>query len=258
MKMHRKIITLILCISLLPLSAAYASIRDNTYLVFVWTSASSLLTPRWADQFEFDAGDVYRAYTTREGELTGTWIETPVGTSSWFQAYVEKSVETTTTTSTPEETPSGRSGSLVAPQQLKFDINIWGISYEVPLGLFNFSFILGYGAYLGADAVFLGVSTVPGIGGLAFFGSINPASGVQGDTLTVTIGGINTNFQTGETEVIWGDGIENVGTPDVDSTTELSQQIEIANDAPLGLTSVTVTYTGGSVTGVDVFEILEN
>ena len=36
------------------------------------------------------------------------------------------------------------------------------------------------------------------------------------------------------------------------------QQIEIANDAPLGSASVTVTYPGGAVTGLDEFEVLEN
>ena len=104
MKIYYKIFLIALCISLFPLSAGNASIRDNTYVVYIWTPVStSLLNPRWVDQFEFDSGDVFRAYTTKEAQLAGTWIETPLGLSSWFQAFVEKPEETTTTTSEPGE-----------------------------------------------------------------------------------------------------------------------------------------------------------
>ena len=50
-------------------SAAYktspSSVFDITYAVFVWTPVSTLFRPRYIDQFEFKAGDVFSAYTTR-------------------------------------------------------------------------------------------------------------------------------------------------------------------------------------------------
>jgi hypothetical protein len=244
-----------------------SSIFDITYAVLIWTPVSTLFNPRYVDQFEFKAGDVFSAYTTKRGELTGTWIETVVGPSTWFQAWVQKE-ETSTTTTTPATTTTPQTQSTgnlrlnqLNEKQLKFDINIWGVSFTFvpppPLDTFGFSTIFGYGAYLGADAFFLGFASVPGTGEEPEFGSVSPAEGVLGDKITVTITGTNTNFQTGQTKVFWGEGITNVGTPDVDSPTELSQQIEIADDAPLGKTSVSVTFPGGSITGTDEFEIKE-
>ena len=175
--------------------------------LIIWTPAGSPLIPRWADQFEFDAGDVFRAYTTTKAELSGTWIETPLGSSSWFQAYVEKSEESTTTTTTPANTtttiPSFRSpsGSLSTSQKVKYDINLWGLSFLnscliLPFDAFGYSVIIGYGNYLGANATFLGFAAVPGPGKTPSFGGISPNEGEQEQTYTdVTITGVNTKFQ---------------------------------------------------------------
>lgn len=259
MKTHFKILILSICISLLSLSAVQGvSIQDNTYVVFVWTPVSSLLNPRWVDQFEFDSGDVYRAYTTRQAQLTGTWIETPLVelpliSVTWFQAYVEKAEETTTTTTTPATTsaPQVLTRSLLTPQEVKYDINIWGLAYTYSLQFDNpsdpanpfilgFSVLSGNGAYLGADATFWGIAGLGGTGGggggTAKFGSISPNTGTQESTLKdVEITATNTTFQDdGVNEVIFSpaDGItvSNIRTKD---NTTIEVDITIAVDAPL-------------------------
>ena len=288
MKTYSKIIMLILFLSLLPLSALQAeSIKDNTYLVFVWTPAGSPLIPRWADQFEFDAGDVYRAYTTTKGLFTGTWIETelielPNTSLTWFQAYVLRSEESTTTTTTPSTTTitipnfRGFQESLVTPQQVKYDINIWGIAstYTIELPDTNpfddivptigFSLMMGYGNYLGADARFVGIASVQGGGGgggTPAFGSISPEEGVQETTLTsVEITGENTTFRDdGVNAIIFSpdDGLTITNITVQDNTT-VEFDLMISVSASTGPRSVIVTYDNFTkvITGESVFEVL--
>jgi hypothetical protein len=263
---------LILCFSLLPLAVAHAeSITDNTYLVLVWTSQSSLLNPRWGDQFEFDAGDVYRAYTLWEGEITGTWLETelidgPLFSLNWFQAQAGKieEVTTTTTTTAPDENGARLAASSVTPQRVKFDINIYGlvstftiISPDPTLtDPFNtksigFSTMIGWGAYLGADARFLGFAGLQvggggggGVGDPAFC-YIAPDEGEQESTVTnIEITCSNTTFNDdGFNEIIFvpPDGliVKNIAVQD---NTTVEFDLEIAIDAPLGEKSVIVSW----------------
>ena len=248
-------------------SAAYktspSSVFDITYAVFVWTPVSTLFRPRYIDQFEFKAGDVFSAYTSRYGELTGTWIESDIGNGTWFQAWVEKE-ETSTTTTTPSTTTSAitaNASRIQLSDKLDYDINIWGVSSSFtppePFDTFTYSTIFGYGAYLGADAFFLGFARIPGPDDEPSFGSISPEEGEQGQTFEVTITGVNTTFESaGDIEVSLGEGIE-VGSPAVRSDTELRVTITIASDAEAGPRTVTVTYDNNVIFGANVFEVLE-
>ena len=90
------------------------------------------------------------------------------------------------------------------------------------------------------------------------FVSIAPDSVQQGEqNVVVVITGINTQFEevafvdisfTGE-----GITIYNIA---VHSQTEISFKIDIAEDAPPGMRTVTVSYPGGYIVGEDVFEVL--
>jgi hypothetical protein len=232
-----------------------SSVFDITYVVFIWTPVSSLLNPRWVDQFEFKAGDVFSAYTTKRGQLDGTWIESNVGNGTWFQAWVERE-ETSTTTTTPTGTtttiPSvqstGTSG-VIQPKanELKYDINIWGISFNytppAPFDDFVFSTILGYGAYLGADAFFMGFANFPNE---ITCGSITPNQAEQGDTPKLTIGCTNANFlSAGNVEVgfVPSDGIDVIAVSKLNNS-EIEVSIEIAEDADITTRTVTVTIDG--------------
>ncbi len=281
MKIYYKTLLIILCISLLPLSAVHGeSIKDNTYVVFI-----QVPTRIWIDQFEFDAGDVYNAYTTKRAQLTGTWIETELIDTqffslTWFQAYVEKEEEPTTTTTTPETTTTVPglnqffSENLVNSQKVvKYDINIWGLAsiFTVPLIApdgtplsIGFSLLTGYGAYLGADSTFFGIASVTGGGGGGGgepeFGSISPDEGEQEQNLSVEIGGENTTFQDdGPVEIAFipnnGDlTVSGVNTVDNDT---IEFNLAISSDAEIVFRSVTVTYDDGNkfVTGLNVFEV---
>jgi hypothetical protein len=267
MKKLYKNLLITICITLMPLSSVLASVSDNNYLVFIWTPTSTLINPQWVDQFEFDAGDVFRVYTTRETELTGTWFETPLGSLTWFQGYVESEEEsTTTTTPATSTTPTIQSGSMIRPlrETSKYDINLWGVSYEFvpppPLDTFGYSIILGYGAYLGVNATFLGLASIPGPGDEPSFGGISPDEVVQEQSYTdVTITGVNTKFQDDPPVTITftpSDGltIKNIS---VISNTRIEFDLDVATNASTGSRSVTVTYDGGSklIAGANVFEV---
>jgi hypothetical protein len=276
MKIYYKMLLIILLISLFPLSAVHAeSIKDNTYVVLI-----QVPNRIWIDQFEFDAGDVYRAYTTKRAQLTGTWIETELIDTqffslTWFQAFVEKEEEpTTTTTTTVPEVPQLPSSNLVTSQQVKYDINIWGFAYiftipllapdgtELSIGL---SLMTGYGAYLGADSTFWGLAGFTGGGGgggTPAFGSISPDSGQKESTLTaVEITGENTTFQDdGVNSIIFSpdDGLT-ISNISVQNNTTVRFDLEISASASTGSRSVIVTYDNFTkvITGESVFEVTE-
>ncbi len=267
MKRIHKSILLSVCIALLPLSAVQASVSDNVYAVFIWTPVSSLINPKWVDQFEFDAGDVFRVYTTREGELTGMWMETPLGSSTWFQAFVEREEEeTTTTTPATTTTPTIQSGSVIKPQRevSTYDVNLWGLSFEfippAPFDTFGYSVIVGYGAYLGVNAAFIGVASIPGPGEEPSFGGISPDVVVQEQSYTdVTITGVNTTFQDDPPVVIAispDDGLT-ISNISIISNTRIEFDLDVATNASTGSRSVTVTYDGGSklIAGANVLTV---
>jgi hypothetical protein len=246
-----------------------SSVFDITYVVYIWTPVSTLFNPRYIDQFEFKAGDVFSAYTTRRGELTGTWIESDLGNRTWFQAWVERE-ETSTTTTTPTETttttPLGQStgtSRLIQPKanELKYDVNIWGISFNytppAPFNTFTFSTILGYGAYLGADAFFMGFANFPTE---ITCGSVSPSEAEQGDSLTVTIGCTNANFlSAGNIDVSFsGNNDITVSDPSVKNNNEITVSIQIDADAEISDRTVTVIIDGIAAPASTKFKVKEN
>jgi hypothetical protein len=125
----------------------------------------------------------------------------------------------------------------------------------------TFRAIIGAGAYLGANVVFIGFSTPPIPGEDPKFGSISPGEGKQESTLTdVTITGVNTTFQD--------DGVDNIGFSPPEgvtvsnistiSNTKIEFDLTIADNAPIEVKSVIVTYDNSSIiiSGINVFEIL--
>lgn len=82
--------------------------------------------------------------------------------------------------------------------------------------------------------------------------SITPASGSQGETLTVTIAG---QYLTGATDVDLGSDIT-VNSYTVDSDTQITASISIAAGITAGTTDVEVTTGGGTATLADGFTIL--
>lgn len=295
MKNLCKIALLSMCIFLIALSVVHAeSIKDNTYRVIIWTPISSLLNPRWVDQFEFDAGDVFRAYTQNASTLTGTWIETELIETNltgvdtdqfryafamtWFQAFVDEAEETTTTTTTPEPEPELLPQMFITPQSVKYEIFLQGMAYTWTIVLnrdgipdtaddqtFEISFMTGRGAYLGADSAFWGSAGITGGGGGggggdATFGSISPEEGTQEAILSVEIGGTNTTFQDdGPVEIAFipnNDDLTISGKNTVDNET-IEFTLEIDTNAEIGTRTVVVTYDDGnqSVTGDNVFTV---
>jgi hypothetical protein len=75
--------------------------------------------------------------------------------------------------------------------------------------------------------------------------TLNPNQGQQGQTLTVNVTGLNTNFVQGTTAATFGAGIS-VNSVTVNSATSLSVSLAIANNALLGSRDVTIT------TGVEI------
>ena len=241
------------------------SISDITYSVFIWTESGGIV-PKYFPQFEFDAGDVFKAtsVSSEYSELTGTWTETDFVAFTHFTARVETSDETTTTTTA--DSPATQDILIpqsIEPEQTSFLINLWGLSFDFtpppPFDTIAFSMLFGAGAYLGADVFFTGFAgTEPDI---PEFGSISPNEGKQESTLTgVTITGKNTKFQDKppvEVSFTPDDGLT-VSSISTISNTEIEFDLTIAVDAPTTFRGVTVTYDGGSIIISDsnVFEVL--
>ena len=277
MKSSFKIILLSIGILFLSLSVSYAtnetdplssdvsyqiqpsSIDDLIYLLFVQGPAS-LYTPT----FEFEAGNSLKVINAshKYSELTGIWQEVEFPSFSYIQAQVEESETVTTTTITIPATTNLMLDRFETTEQAKFLINLWGISFaSLPPPFASVGMLVGAGAYLGANVVFIGFTTVPIPGEEPEFGSISPGEGKQESTLTdVTITGINTTFQD--------DGVDNIGFSPPEgvtvsnistiSNTKIEFDLTIAVDAPIEVKSVIVTYDNSSIiiSGINVFEIL--
>jgi hypothetical protein len=278
MKSSFKIIFLSIGILFLSLSVSYAtnetdplssdvsyqiqpsSINDLIYLLIV-KGPEKLFYPT----FEFEAGNSLKVISASHeyGELTGTWQEVDFALFSYFQAQVEESetVTTTTTTAAPATT-NLMSDRFETTETTKFLIDLWGISFaSLPPPFASVGMLVGAGAYLGANVVFIGFASVPIPGEEPEFGSISPGEGKQESTLTdVTITGVNTTFQD--------DGVDNIGFSPPEgvtvsnistiSNTKIEFDLTIADNAPIEVKSVIVTYDNSSIiiSGINVFEIL--
>jgi len=233
------------------------SIDDLTYLLFV-KGPERLYTPT----FEFEAGNSLKVVGASHeyGELTGIWQEVDFPTFSFFQAQVEESETVTTTTTTTPTTRNLMLDRFETTEKTKFLINLWGISFaSLPPPFDSVGMVLGAGAYLGANVVFIGFTSTPGEE--PKFGSISPSEGTQETTLTdVTITGINTTFQDDPpVDIVFlpDDGltISNISTI---SNTKVEFDLQIAVDAPTTSRTVTVTYDNNTkfITKVSAFTVL--
>jgi len=233
------------------------SIDDLTYLLFV-KGPERLYTPT----FEFEAGNSLKVIGASHeyGELTGIWQEVDFPTFSFFQAQVEESETVTTTTTTTPTTRNLMLDRFETTEKTKFLINLWGISFaSLPPPFDSVGMVLGAGAYLGANVVFIGFTSTPG--DEPKFGSISPSEGTQETTLTdVTITGINTTFQDDPpVDIVFlpDDGltISNISTI---SNTKVEFDLQIAVDAPTTSRTVTVTYDNNTkfITKVSAFTVL--
>ena len=235
-----------------PYQIQPTSIDDLTYLLFV-------KGPRrlYAPTFEFEAGNSLKIIGASHeySELTGIWQEVDFTTFSFFQAQVEES-ETVTTTTTAPVTTNLMMDRFETTEKTKFLINLYGISFaSLPPPFDSVGMLLGAGAYLGANVVFIGFTSTPGEE--PEFGSVNPREGEQGQTLDVIVTGINTTFESASTIIIdFGEGI-NVGSPGVKNDTELNVEISIDDEAKVGARTVTVTYNGTVISEAAAFTVTE-
>ena len=236
-----------------------SSINDLIYLLIV-KGPEKLFYPT----FEFEAGNSLKVIGASEeyGELAGIWQEVEFPLFSFIQAQVEGSETETTTTTTTSTERNLMLDRFETTEKTKFLIDLWGISFaSLPPPFASVGMLLGAGAYLGANVVFIGFTSAPIPGEEPEFGSISPSEGTQEQSYTdVTITGVNTTFQDdGVDDIAFSppDGItiSNISTI---SNTKIEFDLEIAVDASTGLRSVTVTYDGGSeiISGSNVFEVL--
>jgi hypothetical protein len=85
--------------------------------------------------------------------------------------------------------------------------------------------------------------------------SVAPNQGQQGQTLSVTVTGQNTNFVQGVTSVGFGPGVT-INSVAVSSSTSLTVNLSIPNNAALGARDVTATTSGEVVTAPGAFAII--
>ena len=215
--------------------------------------------------FEFEAGNSLKVIGASEeyGELAGIWQEVEFPLYSFIQAQVEESETETTTTTTAPVTRNLMSDRFETTEQVKFLIDLWGISFtSLPPPFSAVGMLMGAGAYLGENVIFIGFTSVPIPGDEPEFGSISPDEGIQEQSYTdVTITGINTTFQDdGPVDIAFipNNGELTISNISTISNTKIEFDLEIDVSAPTGSRSVTVTYDGGNqlISGSNVFEVL--
>ena len=100
----------------------------------------------------------------------------------------------------------------------------------------------------------LGVFTV--LAGVPALDTINPTTGTQGSTQTLTITGLFTHFQSGVSTVSFSGTGVTAGTPTVNGPTQLQVSVTITAGAPDGARTVTVTTGSESVSKLSAFTVL--
>ncbi len=83
--------------------------------------------------------------------------------------------------------------------------------------------------------------------------AITPTQGTQGETIAISITGIN--FQNAD-QLGFSNGIEIIGTPIITSTTQINATVKIAADAQAGTTNVSVQSNTETATLGNAFTIL--
>ena len=111
------------------------------------------------------------------------------------------------------------------------------------------SITLATGSSVATSAAAFTVSSGP-----AALSSIFPASGVQGQTLTVAVTGIGTHFLSGITSADFGPGIT-VSSVAVTGSTTASVALVIASNAISGARTVTLSTVGESAVALNAFTV---
>jgi hypothetical protein len=91
--------------------------------------------------------------------------------------------------------------------------------------------------------------------GPAAINSISPTTAGQGATLTVTINGVNTNWQQGLTQLSFP-GVQ-INSFTVNSPKSITAIITVSDSAPAGQVSVTATTGGETATATNVFTVTQ-
>ena len=89
----------------------------------------------------------------------------------------------------------------------------------------------------------------------AYCSAVNPQYGYKGQTLDVTITGLNTNFTDTDSIVSFGCSGITINSTTVSSATRVTANITIAPDAPPGICDVTVTTGEEIITCTDAFAL---
>jgi len=263
MKKSFKIMFSCLCMLFIPLSTVHANINDLIYVLYV-KAPHAVYVPT----FEFESNNSLKVIgaSGQYGELSGTWQESDLVAFSFFQAQVEESVTSTTTTTTPETPQNPRTlgrmdSSALQPAEsdkTKFLINVAGFAFPPFPLLPSIGWMVGTGAYLGAEVVFIGFT---GVSDALAFGSIFPPGALPELTVPCTVTCRNTTFTDGNVEVAFSpdEGLS-VESLSVQSDTEVQFNLVIAVDAPLGQKVVTVSYGSPriSVPGSGLFLVTDD
>lgn len=197
--------------------------------------------------FEFEAGNSLRVIGASEeyGELTGIWQEVEFPAFSFVQAQVEEIETATTTTTTALPTRNLMSDRFEITEEVKFLIDLWGISFaSLPPPFSSIGMLMGAGAYLGENVIFIGFTGTPGEE--PTFGSITPVTGSRESTVNCTITCFNTTFRDDPpVNVTFSPATDEelkVSNISVVSNTEIEFDLAISVDAPLEQNVVTVTW----------------
>ncbi len=89
----------------------------------------------------------------------------------------------------------------------------------------------------------------------AYCSAVNPQYGYKGQTIDVTITGLNTNFTDTDSIVSFGCSGITINSTTVSSATRVTANITIAPDAPPGICDVTVTTGEEIITCTDAFAL---
>ena len=118
-------------------------------------------------------------------------------------------------------------------------------------------------AALGSHTLTLttGAESAPGVGALSVLAglpqivSVNPATGAQGATQTVTVTALYTHFVQGTSQVSFSGGGLTTGAVTVNGPTELQVPVTVTPGAAAGARSITVTTGGESASLANAFTV---
>ena len=127
----------------------------------------------------------------------------------------------------------------------------------IPVNTYNGKYNLGVNEYLDGNVTLTNGFTVTGGIAVPSISLINPITAAAGQTLDVTITGLNTNFSQGSTTVNFGfdQGSSSVNSITVNNNTELTANITIPANTFNGDYNVTTTGFDGTLISTDKFKV---